>query len=185
MASDPSLVTVAGVLQRHLETRVLGTYPRLMLRPKMQRPLLLAEACGAVVRRGGFIPLYNKQTDEIHLPPPRWYRAALVLKTPARFSNDALHELVHWASGPKRLNRLHAKEFGDREYCRAELEAELGAVILSREIQVTRLTILPHARYLDHFVRGVGQPEIELASALAAACRATVYILQLARKELG
>jgi antirestriction protein ArdC len=184
MADETNLVTVAGFLQRHLETRRFGKYPRLLLRPKMDRALLLAMACGAEVKRGGWVPHYNIKTDEIILPPARWYRTWLMFKSPARFAADCCHELIHWASGPKRLNRLHAKEWGDAAYCRAELEAELGAVILCRELQVTNLTILPHARYLDHFVRGVGQPELELSAALVAANRASGYLLQLARDEL-
>jgi antirestriction protein ArdC len=184
MSHEPNLLSVAGFVQRHLETRRLGKYPRLMRRPKMERPLCLAMACGAVIKRGGWVPHYNLATDEIWLPPARWYRALIVLRTPARFANDALHELVHWASAPKRLNRLHAKEWGDRDYAKAELEAELGAAILAKELQVSRTLLLPHARYLDSWLRDVGNGELELAAALSAANRASGYLLSLAKDEL-
>ena len=185
MSQAQNVVSVAGFLNRHLENCQLGKYPNLVARPKMERPLLLALACNAVVKRGGWVPHYNIDTDEIVLPPPKWYRAFLQFKSPARFAADCCHELIHWASGPKRLNRLHFKEWGDPQYARCELEAEMGAVILCRELQVTHLTILPHARYLDHWLRGLAHPELELSAAFAAANRASGYLLQVAKNKVS
>ena len=118
------------------------------------------------------------------MPKPSWYRSWLGFKSPRRFANDMLHELVHWSGGARRLSRPLPREQFDPIYNREELIAELGAAILARDLGVARATMLPHARYLDGFLKTLINPEVELSAALTAANRSVGFLCSLARAEL-
>ena len=177
-------VSVLSFLDRHLKNRKVGNYPRLMMRKKWMRPLLLAQACQAEVILEGRQPFYSIDHDVVVVPPPSFYRSFLVFKSPSRFAVDVLHELVHWTGAPSRLNRNRHQERGDTIYCQEELRAELGAAILATEIGVARTLRLPHARYLEGWLSVLPSPEAELSAALTGANRAVGYILALAKKEM-
>ena len=58
------------------------------------------------------------------------------------------HELTHWTSAPKRLNRELGKRFGDHQYAAEELVAELGSAFLCAELGISSespLMALPQA----------------------------------------
>ena len=60
-----------------------------------------------------------------------------------------------WTGAESRCNRRFGQRFGDDDYAREELVAELGAAFLCADLGVT-LVPRPrrdHARYIDHWLR--------------------------------
>ncbi len=87
---------------------------------------------------------YSRISDSIHLP----VRAAF--KTAGDYYGTALHELAHWTGHPQRLNRESLNEsyrFGDMEYAKEELRAELASVFMMAERGVPH-NPTNHAAYL-------------------------------------
>src|ERR1017187_7141764 len=73
---------------------------------------------------------YSRSEDSIHLPPKDAFKDA------AGYYGTALHELAHWTGHPSRLDRstlTAAYRFGDVNYAKEELRAELASVFLAAE----------------------------------------------------
>lgn len=71
---------------------------------------------------------YSRSQDSIHLPPKDAFKDA------AAYYGTALHELAHWTGHPSRLDRSTLTEsyrFGDVNYAKEELRAELASVFLA------------------------------------------------------
>ena len=76
---------------------------------------------------------YNRKSDSIHLPPKELFNDA------AGYYGTALHELAHWTGHPSRLNRATLNDtyrFGDLNYAKEELRAELASVFIAAEVGV-------------------------------------------------
>ena len=92
---------------------------------------------------------YNRISDSIHLP----LRAAF--KTAGDYYGTALHELAHWTGHPERLNRETLNEsyrFGDLEYAKEELRAELASVFMMAERGIPHNPD-SHAAYLGSWLK--------------------------------
>jgi antirestriction protein ArdC len=73
---------------------------------------------------------YSRSSDSIHLPAKDTFQDA------AGYYGTALHELAHWTGHPSRLNRPTLNDtyrFGDTNYAKEELRAELASVFLAAE----------------------------------------------------
>ena len=90
---------------------------------------------------GGF---YSLKLDVVNVPPISEY------KTKEGYYSTLFHELVHSTKHKKRLNdpTRGGLKFGDKEYSREELVAELGAVFLNSEAGNLLTTINNNAAYL-------------------------------------
>ena len=69
-------------------------------------------------------------TDHVQLPNREYFADA------PGFYGTALHELIHWTGGEKRLNRpklMQSKSFGDDSYAAEEMRAEIGSMIIAAE----------------------------------------------------
>src|SRR5580700_5877024 len=69
--------------------------------------------------------------DSIHLPQKDAFKDA------PGYYGTALHELAHWTGHPSRLNRPTLSEsyrFGDLNYAKEELRAELASVFMAAEL---------------------------------------------------
>src|SRR6185437_7463445 len=72
---------------------------------------------GADIRYGGDRAYYRKDTDHVQLPEREYFADA------PGFYGTAIHELIHWTGGGKRLNRptlMESKSFGDQAYAKEE-----------------------------------------------------------------
>src|SRR5438874_219818 len=86
----------------------------------------------------------------------RWVEAQDEVRMPVfeAFSNaeryyDTLgHECVHWSGAAHRLNRNLKGRFGDQDYGREELVAEMGAAFLSAILGISSEPRPDHASYL-------------------------------------
>src|SRR6059036_3179810 len=118
---------------------------------------------------------YDRLSDSIHLPP----RAAF--KTPGDYFGTALHELAHWSGAPQRLNRETLNEsyrFGDLNYAKEELRAELASVFLMAERGIPHNPD-SHAAYLGSWLQVLRDDKHEIFRAARDAHRAADLLLAL------
>lgn len=149
---------------------------------KAKRPVAaalgLADRCAAnIVVKNSLAPAYFHDADVIVIPPQP-YR---LLQRPKLLATIILHELVHWSGAASRLNRLLVSRPGDAAYDREELIAEIGAVLLSFDLGITRRPILPNHRYLASWLAAVDRPDVALHVALCQAEQSAAFLHMVAR----
>lgn len=70
---------------------------------------------------------YSISRDEIVVPEKSQF------PIPENFYGTLLHEMTHSTGSADRLNRLKASAFGDKDYAREELVAELGSALVCQQ----------------------------------------------------
>jgi antirestriction protein ArdC len=120
---------------------------------------------------------YNRASDSIHLPPKEAFKDA------AGYYGTALHELAHWSGHPSRLARATLNEsyrFGDTNYAKEELRAELASVFLAAERGIPH-DPEQHAAYVGSWIKTLREDKNEIFRAAHDASVATDYLLSLER----
>ena len=120
---------------------------------------------------------YSRAQDSIHLPPKDAF------KDPAGYYGTALHELAHWTGHPSRLDRSTLNEsyrFGDVNYAREELRAELASVFLAAERGIPH-DPEHHAAYVGSWIKALKEDKNEIFRAAHDASKATDFLLTLER----
>jgi antirestriction protein ArdC len=121
---------------------------------------------------------YRPSTDSIHLPPKEAFKDA------PGYYGTALHELSHWTGHPSRLNRATLNEsyrFGDLNYAKEELRAELASVFIAAEVGVPH-DPANHAAYVGSWIRALKEDKNEIFRAAHDASAATDFVLSLERE---
>jgi len=125
------------------------------------------------VRFGGDEAFYSPLLDQIQLP----LRSSFV--SPESFYATAFHEMVHSTGHESRLNRRGSdvpRHFGDPDYSREELVAEMGAAFLCALAGIERETEENSAAYLASWIKVLkGDPKMAVVAA-GAAQKAADYI---------
>jgi len=125
---------------------------------------------------------YSRSQDSIHLPPKDAFKDA------AAYYGTALHELAHWTGHPSRLDRPTLTEsyrFGDANYAKEELRAELASVFLAAQRGIPH-DPEQHAAYVDSWIGALKRDKNEIFRAAHDASKATDFILTLERdKSIG
>src|ERR1700733_14691294 len=125
---------------------------------------------------------YSRSEDSIHLPPEDAFKDA------AGYYGTALHELAHWTGHPSRLDRSTLTEsyrFGDVNYAKEELRAELTSVFLSAQRGIPH-DPEQHAAYVNTWIGALRRDKNEIFRAGHDASLATDFILALERdKSIG
>jgi antirestriction protein ArdC len=122
---------------------------------------------------------YSRVTDSIHLPPQHAFA------NPADYYGTALHELGHWSGHPSRLNRQTLNEsyrFGDPNYAKEELRAELTSVFLAAERGIPH-NPEQHAAYVKAWVAALKEDKNEIFRAAKDANRAADFVLALEKEK--
>ena len=122
---------------------------------------------------------YSPAADSIHLPD----KAAF--ETAAGYYGTALHELGHWSGHPTRLNRSTLNEsyrFGDVNYAREELRAELAGVFLAAERGIPH-DPAHHASYVGSWIKALREDKNEIFRAAHDASAAADFLLALERDK--
>ncbi|HWY02888.1 MAG TPA: zincin-like metallopeptidase domain-containing protein [Candidatus Acidoferrum sp.] len=120
---------------------------------------------------------YNRLADSIHLPPKHAFQDA------AGYYGTALHELAHWSGHPSRLDRATLNEsyrFGDINYAKEELRAELASVFLAAERGIPH-NPEQHAAYVNSWINLLKQDKNEIFRAAHDASGAADFLLALER----
>jgi antirestriction protein ArdC len=118
---------------------------------------------------------YNRISDSIHLPVRAAFNSA------GDYYGTALHELSHWTGHPQRLNRETLNEsyrFGDLEYAKEELRAELASVFLMAERGIPHNPD-SHAAYIGSWLKSLRDDKHEIFRAARDAHRAADLIIAL------
>jgi antirestriction protein ArdC len=118
---------------------------------------------------------YSRSTDSIHLPPKEAFADG------AGYYGTALHELAHWTGHPDRLNRPTLNEayrFGDTNYAKEELRAELASVFLAAELGVPH-DPANHAAYVGSWITALKEDKNEIFRAAHDAAAAADFVLAL------
>jgi antirestriction protein ArdC len=118
---------------------------------------------------------YNRLTDTIHLPPRAAFDSA------GTYYGTALHEAAHWTGAPGRLNRETLNEsyrFGDVEYAKEELRAELASVFLMAERGIPHNPD-SHAAYLGSWLKTLSDDKHEIFRAARDAHKAADLLIAL------
>jgi antirestriction protein ArdC len=121
---------------------------------------------------------YNRSLDSIHLPPKDAFKDA------PGFYGTALHELAHWTGHPSRLNRptlTDSYRFGDLNYAKEELRAELASVFIAAEVGVPH-DPANHAAYVGSWIKALKDDKNEIFRAAHDASKATDFVLGLERE---
>ena len=121
---------------------------------------------------------YRPSTDSIHLPPKEAFKDA------PGYYGTALHELAHWTGHPSRLNRPTLNDsyrFGDLNYAKEELRAELASVFIAAEVGVPH-DPANHAAYVGSWIKALKEDKNEIFRAAHDASAATDFVLSLERE---
>jgi len=129
----------------------------------------LANALQVVdVRHGSDKAYYDRKGDFIRMPNPNQfideacYWAALA------------HEVIHWTGAAERLNRKKGLIFGNEDYAKEELVAELGAVMLLAQFGIK--PDFQSAVYIASWIRSL-EEDHKLIFKIAAQAQAAVNFL--------
>lgn len=116
---------------------------------------------------------YRPTADYIVLPLVEQFKSI------TEYYSTAFHELTHSTGHKSRLNRLKATaHFGNEEYSREELTAEIGAAaLLNLTGTETRASFRNNAAYIQNWLTALRNDRRMIVSASSAAAKAVDYIL--------
>jgi antirestriction protein ArdC len=123
---------------------------------------------------------YHRGTDSIHLPPKDAFTDA------PGYYGTALHELAHWTGHLTRLDRstlTEAYRFGDTNYAKEELRAELASVFLAPELGVPHDPV-NHAAYVGSWIKALKDDKNEIFRAAHDASAAADFVLSLDKERV-
>jgi antirestriction protein ArdC len=119
---------------------------------------------------------YNHLSDTVTLPPQEAFQS------PEEYYCTAFHELSHSTMAENRLNRkatIQVHKFGDADYSKEELVAEMGASFLCGYSGIEQHTLENSAAYISGWLKSLRSDRTLLVHAAAAAQRASDYILNI------
>lgn len=134
-------------------------------------------AIGAEIVHGGDRAYFAPQHDRIVVPPTTQF------ETVGDYYATVLHELVHWTGHKQRLDRLVSGKFGDKEYGREELVAELGAAFLCCHLGIPYQT--QHASYLSSWLSILKEDNRAIFKAASYASQASTFLIDRAQLNTG
>lgn len=133
------------------------------------------------IRHGGDKAYYDKTNDRIQLPFKKRF-----VDVPEYYSTR-FHELIHSTGATKRLNRPTLKDavtFGDQNYSKEELVAEMGAAMLCAATGIENTASIKNsAGYLKGWASKLGEDKRLFTSAATQAQKAADYILGIVREK--
>ena len=143
---------------------------------------ILSNSGASIAHDQGDRAFYSRAQDSIHLPPKDAF------KDGAGYYGTALHELAHWSGHPSRLARptlTDSYRFGDTNYAKEELRAELASVFLAAQRGIPH-NPEQHAAYVDSWIGALKRDKNEIFRAAHDASKAADFILALERdKSIG
>jgi antirestriction protein ArdC len=128
-----------------------------------------ASRIGVVVHFGHDSASYSRTFDRIKMPNPSDF-----VSKEAFFAVFA-HELVHSTGHNSRLNRTFGAAFGDADYAKEELVAELGSAMLCAKYGVDS-NIEGHASYLEGWLSALKSDKRFIFKASSCASKAVALL---------
>ena len=127
-----------------------------------------------VIKHGMTRAYYSPREDCVGLPPRERFERM------EDYYSTIFHELVHSTGHEKRLKRATLAEhngFGSDPYCKEELIAEMGAVFLCGQAEISERTIDNSAAYINGWLERFRDDKMLIVQAAAQAQKATDFIL--------
>lgn len=118
---------------------------------------------------GGNRAFYSPGADRIQLPLPEQFDLL------DHFHSTRFHELVHWTGHAARLGRRYGR-FGDPDYAREELVAEMGAAFLCEWCGL--LAEPQHPEYIASWLKVLDEDRSAVIVAASQAQKAFDFILE-------
>lgn len=134
----------------------------------------IAADVGAEVRWGCTGAYYDRTNDVIGMPAIGAFRDELAAE------NTLAHELIHWSGAEGRCPRTKGKRFGDDDYAKEELVAEIGAQFLCVRAGVQFEPSEQSAAYIGSWLTKLKSDKRWIVSAAAQAQKACNYLLPAA-----
>ncbi len=125
------------------------------------------------IRQGGDRAFWNVKEDYISIPKKTAFTSE------EEYYSTLFHEFVHSTAHEKRLNREIANtgfHFGDENYSKEELVAELGNAYLCAKTGILQKTIKNSGAYINGWLKKLKEDKTILVSASAKAQKAVNYI---------
>jgi hypothetical protein len=108
---------------------------------------------------------YDRLDDRVNIPAGAYFLELEEETATQTYYLTLLHEIVHWSGAPHRLARRKGQLFGDENYCREELVAEAGAVILAEQFGIAPSDRSRHADYFQFWLGRCSDPDAALTYA--------------------
>ncbi len=114
---------------------------------------------------------YYSGRDKIEMPPFESFK-----DTPSYYSTLA-HELTHWTKHPTRLDRdMGRTRFGDENYAKEELVAELGSCFLAADLGIEPELRADHTAYIQSWLQVLKNDKRFIFSAASQSQKAVDYL---------
>lgn len=127
------------------------------------------------IKHGFTRACYRPVSDEVNMPKPEAF------KTSEEYYSTLFHELVHSTGHESRLARrgsAEIREFGDEDYSKEELVAEMGASFLCARAGIENVTIDNSAAYIQSWMKALKDDKKMLITAAGQAQKASIYIAE-------
>jgi antirestriction protein ArdC len=131
-------------------------------------------AISAEVKHGGNSAFCSRATGHIQLPSFDQFNSA------EDYYSTRGHETVHWSGHAPRLDRTFGKRFGDDDYAKEELVAELGAAFLCAHLELSNVPRIDHAQYIESWLKALKNDHRLIFAAASKAQAACDYLVNLA-----
>jgi antirestriction protein ArdC len=138
------------------------------------RPMLEHGVTVAITRGRRLEAYYTAGSDTVVMPRREVFEGAEF------YYSILFHELTHSTGAVHRLNRPtlnQALRFGDTNYSKEELVAEMGAAFLAAHTGIEQVTLPTSASYLDSWVKALKGDARLAIQAGASAQKAVDYVL--------
>lgn len=139
----------------------------------------LADTLSVRLVHTGDSAFYTRDLDRVVMPPPEAFHSSM------DYSGTLLHELAHSTGHEKRLNRTFGRSFGDQDYAKEELRAELGSVFMAttRDLPLSEEHFEKHSAYLASWITALKNDKKELFKAASDAEKIDAYVTKLELSE--
>lgn len=158
-----NVFNVFNVDQTNMKEARPELYARIVADNELKRPASIDEAkmsfpaLDAMIEHGLWVcPIfprhqdkayYSITKDEIVVPEKSQFISG------ESFYSTLLHEMTHSTGAKERLDRFKASAFGDADYAREELVAELGSALISSRYGITKQIKDESASYLQSWLK--------------------------------
>ena len=183
-----NVFNVFNVDQTNLKEARPELYAQIEKENELKRPASIDEAkisfpaLDAMIERGLWVcPIYPRHQDnayysiskdEIVVPEKNQFVSG------ESFYGTLLHEMTHSTGAKDRLDRFKAETFGDKNYAREELVAELGSALISSRYGITKQIKDESVAYLQSWLKELKESPDFIKSTLFDVKRASSMIAQ-------
>jgi len=142
---------------------------------RIERAEHILKASGAnISHEDQSLAFYSPRTDAITLPLRTQFRST------EGYYSTAIHELGHWTGHETRLNRDLSHRYGTEGYAREELRAEIGSMIVNRELNLGH-DPKNHVAYVGSWIKALKDDPLEIFRASAEAEKISDYVMSFER----